>query len=508
MPLSDETKRNQLTKMLVEKSATAMMLVGGTGTIYFANPAASALLGFNEAELTGKSIIDFMPRNDALQFSEYWERLRQSTQLVEPVEFVHRDGSLLPVEISANLVVSDGFEISCSYVRDLREEKNLQAQLLQAQKLEAVGRLAGGIAHDFNNLLTIIGGYTDVLLDREEVTGLDRVALSEIRAATDRATDLTRQLLTFSRKQMVKPQVFDLNRVVGNMDRMIRRLIGEDIQLSTMLSSDLSPVMADLAQIEQVIMNLCVNARDAMPEGGNLTLETNELDVDSEYASHKPGVTPGRYVMLGVSDTGIGMDRDTQSRIFEPFFTTKSRDKGTGLGLSTVYGIVKRANGNVWVYSEPGQGTTFKVYLPSAGEVDLGTEESPVKISQLGGAETILVVEDDAHVRGLVVHELVALGYEVLEAATPEDAMVLSRSHSGDIDLLLTDVVLPSVSGKIVAEEVSRDRPGIHVLFMSGYTDSAIAQHGVLEEGVNFIQKPFTRLALASRVREILSSGA
>jgi PAS domain S-box-containing protein len=504
--MSDETKRSQLTNFLVEKSATAMLLVAADGSVYFVNPAASALLGYHETDLIGMGISDFMPELDSPSFSEYWERLRLSTQLVEQVELVHRDGGLIPAEISANFLVFDGVELSCSYIRDLREEKHLQAQLLQAQKLEAVGRLAGGIAHDFNNLLTIIGGYTDVLLDREEVTGIDRVALSEIRAASDRATDLTRQLLTFSRKQIVKPQIFDLNRVVGDMDRMIRRLIGEDIELRTILKTGLSPVMADLAQIEQVIMNLCVNARDAMPDGGSLTLETNELDVDSEYASHKPGVTPGRYVMLGVSDTGIGMDRDTQSRIFEPFFTTKSRDKGTGLGLSTVYGIVKRANGNVWVYSEPGKGTTFKVYLPNAAEEVIRSEEPPLNFTQLGGVETILVVEDDAHVRGLVVHELAALGYRVLAAGTPEDAMVLNRNHAGDIDLLLTDVVLPSVSGKIVAEEVTRDRPGIQVLYMSGYTDSAIAQHGVLEEGVNFIQKPFTRRALASKVREILSN--
>ena len=501
-------RRLRLTQFLNDRSTDAIFLFRRGGALSYVNPAACRLLGYSEAELldlrAGELCAEFeafIARNETEGSGFHTSEFSCQTELLD------NGGEAVAVEVSMSFFDFEGESFSCAYVHDLREHRNLQAQLLQAQKLEAVGRLAGGIAHDFNNLLTIIGGYTDMLLDRHqgEAVAADRVALTEIRSASDRAADLTRQLLTFSRKQIIKPKTLNLNEVISGMDRMIRRLIGEDIEFSTILRPNLSLVRADPAQLEQVLLNLCVNARDAMPDGGKLIFETAEVDLDSSYADRKPGVKPGRYVLLAVNDTGVGMDRETQSRIFEPFYTTKGRDKGTGLGLSTVYGIVKRAGGNVWVYSELGHGTTFKVYLPQIG---METEEAPPDDkpgTELHGDETILVVEDDDRVRGLVVTELRALGYTVLSASSPNDALMLTQAQQTPIDLLLTDVVLPVISGRVLAEQLSAERPALRVLFMSGYTDSAIAQHGVLEEGVSFLQKPFSKQSLAAKVREVLS---
>ncbi len=389
---------------------------------------------------------------------------------------------------------------------EITERKQLEAQLLQSQKMEAVGRLAGGIAHDFNNLLTVIKGYSELLVEEVGGDGRLRRAAEEIDKAADRAALLTRQLLAFSRRQVLEPEVLDLNDVVANMDKMLRRLIGEDIDLVSVRRPGLGRVKADPGQIEQVIMNLAVNARDAMPQGGKLTLETANVELDEVYARNHVAITPGSYVMLAVSDTGCGMDAETQARIFEPFFTTKELGKGTGLGLATVYGIVKQSGGYIWVYSEPGQGTTFKVYLPRLEEAVETAQPEREIVRPARGSETVLLVEDEENVRQLVRQTLEKNGYTVLEARAGAEATQLSAQHPGPIHLMLTDVVMPKMSGRELAERLALLRPGIKVLYMSGYTDNAIVHHGVLDPGTAFLQKPFTAADLGQKVREVLDS--
>ncbi len=386
------------------------------------------------------------------------------------------------------------------------ERKQLQEQLLQAQKLEAVGQLAGGMAHDFNNLLTAIIGYSQLTLRRLPADDALRTNLEEIKMAGDRAASLTRQLLAFSRKQVMQPKVFDLNSVVTELGNMLGRMIGEHIDLRTTLHPDLGNVKADPGQMEQVIVNLAVNARDAMPSGGKLTIETANTYLDSSYAQTHVAVTPGPYVMLAVSDTGTGIDAQARPHIFEPFFTTKEVGKGTGLGLSTVYGIVRQSGGNIWVYSEVGKGTTFKIYLP---RVEESAEEykRPAALSQLPqGTETILLVEDDEMVRKLAREVLETSGYRVLAATSGSAAMQICEQDRETIHLLLTDVVMPEMSGSEVGIRLQSLHPEMRILFMSGYADNAIVHHGVLDAGTSFLQKPFTPDALALKVREVLDA--
>jgi len=389
---------------------------------------------------------------------------------------------------------------------EITERKLLEEQLLQSQKMEAIGQLAGGVAHDFNNILTAIVGYTDLL--SAEVSGNDRQLedLEEIRKAARRAAALTRQLLAFSRKQVLELRNIDLNDVVLNLDKMLRSLISENIELKTDLADDLAAARADPNQIEQVIMNLAINARDAMPDGGTVTIETGNATLDDAYAAQHVSVIPGEYVMLAVSDTGCGMDERTKSRIFEPFFTTKPAGRGTGLGLSTVYGIVKQTGGNIWLYSEPGKGTTFKIYLPAIAALpeDIG-KIAPAEAARRG-AETVLVVEDDEQLRRLTHRALDAQGYTVLVADRGATALDISRRHKGDIDLLLTDVIMPDTNGRKLAETIRAARPGLRVLYMSGYPDGAIASHGMLEPGVAYLAKPFPTEAITRKVREVLEA--
>lgn len=389
-------------------------------------------------------------------------------------------------------------------LEDITEQKQLEEKLRQSQKMDAIGQLAGGVAHDFNNVLTIINGYSELALRRMEEDNPLRRNLEEIKKAGKRAASLTRQLLAFSRKQMLEPKTLDLNLIVSEMDKMLRRLIGEDIDFVTVLQPELGSVKADPGQIEQVILNLAVNARDAMPRGGKLMIETSNIYLDDVYARKHNVVNSGNYVMLAVSDTGTGMDSEIQEHIFEPFFTTKENGKGTGLGLSTVYGIVKQSEGNIWVYSEIGCGTTFKVYLPLVDETANFSKQESAFTDLPEGDETVLLVEDEIAVRDLVGDILRTHGYKVLVAEHCSHALEIGANFDGEIALMVTDVVMPQMSGRDLAERLSPIRPKMKILYMSGYTDSAIVHHGVLEDGTHFIQKPFAPQNFARKVRETL----
>jgi two-component system, cell cycle sensor histidine kinase and response regulator CckA len=383
-----------------------------------------------------------------------------------------------------------------------------EEQLRQWQRVEAIGRLAGGVAHDFNNLLMTILGCSELLLREFDPKDPRREEVEEIRRAAQRATSLTHQLLAFGRRQVLQPRVLDLNEIVENMDRMLRRMIGEDIQFLTILAPGLWPVKVDPGQIEQVIMNLVVNARDAMPQGGRLTVETSNIKLDEEYARRHIAVKPGAFVMLAVTDTGCGMNAETRSHLFEPFFTTKEKGKGTGLGLSTVYGIIKQSGGNIWAYSEVGKGSTFKVYLPRAEEAVKVYKPKEIAPEAARGTETILLVEDEEAVRTMISRVLQGSGYKVLEACQGREAIEVCRKHQGPIHLMVTDVIMPQMSGRELAERLARVRPETKVLFMSGYPDNAIVHHGVLDPGTAFLQKPFTLAALENKVREVLEPGS
>lgn len=402
---------------------------------------------------------------------------------------------------------SQGALSGCVHVlHDITERRRLEEQYRQAQKMEAVGRLAGGVAHDFNNLLTAITGYSELLLARLGEEDPLRRYVEEVKKAGDRAASLTRQLLTFSRQQVLELRVLDLNSVVANVDKMLRRVIGEDIELVTILVPDLGPVKADPGQLEQVILNLAVNSRDAMPQGGKLTIVTSNVEL-AEASSHRHGeLSPGKYVVLAVSDSGCGMDSETQAHIFEPFFTTKGEGKGTGLGLAMVYGIVKQSGGSVWVYSEVGRGTTFKVYLPQVNEKVTAQVSRPPQPVLTRGWETILLVEDEEPVRSLVRSVLEAGGYVVLEARHGEDALVVAEMHKGPIQLLVTDVVMPEMSGPELAEHLAPFHREMKVLYMSGYTEGSIQHHGLLAPVTAYLPKPFTPETLARKVREVLNT--
>jgi len=389
-----------------------------------------------------------------------------------------------------------------------QERRKLQEQLYQAQKMESVGRLAGGVAHDFNNLLSVILGYGEMILDDLPVDHPHHEALNEIHSAAIRAKGLTRQLLAFSRKQILEMHTVDINGVVTGFQKLLRRIIGEDIALEFFLDADPLRVRADTAQLEQVLLNLAVNARDAMVDGGTLTIETTAVALDPAYANGKPGVRPGRYAMISVTDTGPGMDQETLGHLFEPFFTTKPKDKGTGLGLATSYGIVKQHEGNIWVYSESGHGTTFKIYLPlteqpEARPADMDSPKTPVATAL---SATVLVVEDDPAVRRLVCNILGRAGYQVIESQTAANAIELARERTTPIDLVLTDVIMPVMKGNEVFEAVRRHHPAARVLYMSGYTDKVIAQRGILDQGVAILQKPFSRESLVAKVRKVLEA--
>ena len=413
----------------------------------------------------------------------------------------------LLIELAGDLAYSlHNMEAKKIMLRTEEEKKKLEAQFFQSQKMEAVGQLAGGVAHDFNNLLSIIIGYTDLLKEEGIAAASSEEAVTEIYDAAIRATNLTRQLLAFSRKQMLEMQVVDVNKVISSFEKLLRRTIGEDIQMRLIPTSEPVLVKADESQLEQILLNLAVNARDAMPDGGLLTIETACVVLDEAYVSGKPEVSPGPHVMIAISDNGSGMDKATRDRIFEPFFTTKAMGKGTGLGLSMVYGVVKQHNGNIWVYSEPGEGTTFKIYLPSVKEVNIPQGKHINKRKPSAQAETVLVVEDEPSLRKLACQVLMRNGYTVLESKDENDAITVASHHKEPIQLLLTDVIMPTMKGTEVYEKVCKFHPQVRVLYMSGYTANVIAHHGVLDEGVHFLQKPFSAESLLEKVYNTLRS--
>src|SRR5436190_8217116 len=465
------------------------------------NAAAVQRYGYSEQEFLAMTLRDIRLASELARFEE---RLLNDTGTFTGFRHRRKDGTLIDVDIESQPISFAGRPARLVLARDVTARRQLEEQLRQAQKMEAVGQLAGGIAHDFNNLLTAILGCTQLLLHATPPEDERREDIEEIKNAGLRAAELTRQLLAFSRRQVLAPKLLDMNAVVATMDKMLRRLIGEDVALVTELAADLGPVSADPGQLEQVLLNLAVNARDAMPQGGRLTIATANVLLTEEYAERHHRLPPGQYVLLAVSDTGVGMDEATQKHLFEPFFTTKEVGKGTGLGLATVYGIVKQSGGYIWVYSEAGHGTTVKVYLPRvAGAAQpLAVAEAAPELRR--GTETVLLVEDAAPVRTLARKSLESCGYRVLDAADGRAALELSAGHAGGIDILVTDVVMPGMSGRELAERLAPLRPGMRVLYTSGYTDDAMVHQGVLRSGVAFLQKPFMPESLTRKVREVL----
>ncbi|MBI4876451.1 MAG: PAS domain S-box protein [Acidobacteria bacterium] len=492
-------------RRIVETATEGIWTLDADHRTTYVNRQMAAMLGWSVEEMLGKSPFDFLDEEGRRVAAQKLERRRQGVAERFDLRFQTREGKdCWTILSAAPLYGPDGkYAGALAMITDITERKHLEDQYRQAQKMESIGRLAGGVAHDFNNLLTVISGYTEMLLDQVEAGSPVHQSLTQVRKAGDRAADLTQQLLVFSRKQIIHPKVLDLNSVVSDVEKILRRVIGENIDLKTSPGAELGRVLADAGQITQVLMNLAVNARDAMPDGGTLIIETANVALGEAYTKEHPEVTPGSYVQLTVSDSGIGMEQATKQRIFEPFFTTKKAGEGTGLGLATVYGIVKRAGGWIWVYSEPGHGATFKVYLPRV-EGPVTVEEAQPGAVSLEGTETVLVVEDEAELREFARLVLTKRGYNVLGAANAEEALLLCESNSGPIHLLLTDVIMPGMNGRQLAERLHPLRPEMKVLYMSGYTDSAIVHHGILDDGVLFLQKPFGAGPLAAKVREAL----
>ena len=471
------------------------------------NESFLRVAGYSREDVIGRTSVEL----------KFWERPEERTRFIEALKkngsvrnleiaFRTKSGELRSAVDSAELIEVAGKECVIAIFRDVTDQKTLERQLRQTQKMEAIGQLSGGIAHDFNNLLGVIIGYSEILEHRLGPEDPLQKECLQIKKAGQSAASLTRQLLAFSRQQVLEPRILDLNSIVLQVEKMLRRLIGEHIDLKTKLDPALGPVKADQSQIEQVIINLAVNARDAMTQGGKLIIETSNVELDEDYARLHPPQQAGPYVLITVADTGIGMDSETQARIFEPFFTTKELGKGTGLGLSTVYGIVRQSGGHIWVYSEPGHGTTFKVYLPRVGQTVGPQAPSAAPAESLKGSETILLVEDEESLRGLARSLLVANGYTVLEAGLPQAAFEIARQHPGTIDLLLTDMVMPGMDGRALAANLARVRPAMRVIYMSGYT--GFTHSGLADAEISLLAKPFTRETLLRKVREAIQSKA
>jgi two-component system, cell cycle sensor histidine kinase and response regulator CckA len=510
---ADAVEIERLYRDTFEAAPVGISPVGLDGRWLRANQRVLELLGCSLDELKTTHVQDVLEPDDAQRVIETFRQMAAGTlerHVVDERRLRRRDGRVVWARINASVHRNTEGQAHhfIAVIEDVTERRALEAQLRQASKMDAIGQLAASVAHDFNNLLSVILSYSDLLAGDLKEGDPMRADLGEINAAGLRAVELTRQLLAFSRQQVLQPKVVDLAQVVDGMKKMLGRLLGADVELTTIGASELGMVIVDPGQMEQVIMNLAVNARDAMPQGGHLTIETSDVVLDEAYAAEHVGVKPGPHVMLAVSDDGVGMDRATQARMFEPFFTTKEAGKGTGLGLATVFGIVRQSGGTVWVYSEPGQGTSFKLYFPRAeGQVASSVSVPLLDPGKLRGSETILLVEDEALVRPLACAILRKYGYHVLEAQSGGDALLLCEQHKATIHLLLTDVVMPRMSGRQLAERLLTVRPGMAVLYMSGYTDDSVVRHGILDSTVAFVQKPITPEALARKVRETLDAG-
>jgi PAS domain S-box-containing protein len=480
-----------------------------SGSFIFFNDSMCKILGYSGDELMGMNNRKYMDEENAKKVYHAFNKVYQTGIPTKTLDWklIRKNGSACFVETVVSMITnSDNQGIGFRGIaRDISEHKQLEGQLRQAQKMESVGRLAGGVAHDYNNALSVIIGFTEMAIDDVDPDGPLSDNLKEVLKASKRAANITRQLLAFARKQTIAPTVLDLNDNVEGMLKMLRRLIGEDIDLTWSPGAGLWPVKMDPSQIDQILANLCVNARDAIDGVGKVTIETENKTLDEEYCANHPGFVPGEFVLLSVSDNGCGIDKETLGNIFEPFFTTKEVGKGTGLGLATIYGIAKQNNGFVNVYSEPDKGTTFKIYLPrhGGGEGVSIQEESTAQIPQ-GRGETVLVVDDDAPILKLARQILKNLGYIALTAGTPEAAITLAKEHAGDIDLLITDIIMPVMNGRDLAKQLQSHRPGLKCIYMSGYTADIIATRGVIDKGECFIQKPFSKRDLAIIVRKVL----
>ena len=495
---------------LLESASQAIISIDRGGRVVLANPRTEEMFGYSREELLGNTIEMLLPEAKRTAHvrdrADYFDRPHvRHMGIGMELAGRRKDGSEFPVEVSLSYIQIEDDIYGIAFVSDISQRKTLEEQLQHAQKMEAVGRLAGGVAHDFNNMLTVISGYNRMLLD-ELAPGDDlRSYVEEAIAAADRAAELTNQLLTFSRRQIVQPRVINVNTVVRNSEKMLRRLIGEDIELVLGLKEDVGNIKVDPGHLEQAIVNLAVNSRDAMPLGGRLAVESANVHLDENYARSHVGVKPGEFVMIAVSDTGTGIDAKTRQHIFEPFFTTKEKGKGTGLGLATVYGIVKQGGGDIWVYSELGKGTTFKLYFPRVTEA-AAESPAPERLEAAESLETVLLVEDEQSVRELTFKMLQKMGYRILTASGGSEAIEISRSHAGHISILVTDVVMPGMSGRQLADVLKASRPDMKVLFLSGYTEDTIVHHGVLDPTVQFLPKPFSREVLGKKLRSVLGA--
>ena len=505
-------------RFLVKNCSDTLVIISADGIQRYASPGAERMSGYPVSELEGKKIDALIHPDDMKTVTAAWDDAVAHPDKIVTVQYrhIHRENQWVFCEALAQSFLDEpAIKGVIASVRDISERKlaeketeRLNEQLTQAQKMESVGRLAGGVAHDFNNMLSVILGYSELALEQVQKDQPIYPALQGIQQAAQRSANLTRQLLAFARKQTVQPKVLDLNTAVENILSMLHRLIGEDVALIWLPGDDLGQIKIDPSQIDQILANLCVNSRDAIKDTGRITIETDRVFIDETFCTEHPDAAPGEHVLLTVSDNGCGMSHDTMTHLFEPFFTTKTPGSGTGLGLATTYGIVKQNNGFIRVYSEPGLGAVFRIYLPCYADTDGHVVELDQMEPMVPGHETILLVEDEPMILKMTSLMLKQMGFHVLPASTPHEAIRLAQEYTGEISLLMTDVIMPEMNGSELAKRLSSQSPHLKLLFMSGYTANIISQHGVLDEGVHFIQKPFTKNELITRIRDVLEREA